>query len=442
MPLKQPLKKRIVIAFFLMTLIVAGLSSISIFFIIHALEEHFVSQGLKDNLHEILNSKIVRNEIMQLNRDTKFYTTNAALNHAIPKHLRGVSYGFSETLLRDGSAYYIFKEKIENNDYLIVKDQTDFETREQVLLLVVILGFIGSLIFAYVLGKLLANKILEPVIRLAKQVEQIKSSQNKVAAIALSNQYADDEVGQLASALDSAFNNLKLALDRERFFTSDVSHELRTPLMVIATSCELLCLNKEQLSDKDYKQIERISTANKDMKELVETFLMLARVENSSIIGEKITLSDLALEQASIWRTKFEEKEISFSLIMSNANATILFNKTLLKAVMSNLLRNAWHYTEVGSVKLIVENDSFRVDDTGIGVPKDKQQAIFQAFVRGSSRGEGLGLGLSIVKRICYHQHWQVKVISKQEGGSIFYIKLLEGEINKSTQNSDNNMIG
>lgn len=442
MSLKQPLKKRIIIAFFLMTLIVAGMSSISIFFIIHTLEEHFVSQGLKDNLQEILNSKKAANEIKQLNRDTKFYTTNITLNYPVPKYLQNVSYGFSETLLRNGKAYYIFKEKIEDNDYLIVKDQTDFETREQVLLLVVILGFVGSLIFAYILGKLLANKILEPVIKLAKQVEQIKSSQHKVDTIALSNQYADDEVGELASAFDSAFNDLTLALERERFFTSDVSHELRTPLMVIATSCELLCLSKEQLSTKNYKQVERINAANKDMNELVQTFLMLARAENSSIIGERLTLMDLALEQASIWKTKFEEKGITFSLVTNNTNTNIEFNKILLKSVMSNLLRNAWHYTEKGTVKLIIENDYFMVDDTGIGVPKDKQQAIFRAFVRGSNRGEGLGLGLSIVKRICYHQNWQVSVVSKQEGGSIFCIRLSGKDINKSAQNNNHNMVG
>lgn len=425
---KQTLKKRIVIAFFLMTLIVAGVSSISIFFIIHVLEEHFVSQGLKDNLQEILNSKIVRNEIMQLNRDTKFYSNNTALNYPVPNYLNGTSYGFSEILLHDGSAYYVFKEKIHNNDYLIVKDQTDFENREQILLLVVVVGFIGSLIFAYVLGKLLANKILEPVMKLAKQVKQIKSSPNKITRIALASEYADDEVGELASALDSAFNKLQIALEREILFTSDVSHELRTPLMVIATSCELLCLSKNQLSTKDYEQITRISTANKDMNELVQTFLMLARVENSPIIGEQVSLVDLALEQASIWKPKFEEKGIIFSLIMNNTNSTLTFNKILLKAIMSNLLRNAWHYTEEGSVKLVVENDRFMVDDTGVGVPKDRQKAIFQAFVRGSTRGEGLGLGLSIVKRICEHQNWQVSITSKQEGGSIFCINFLKEE--------------
>lgn len=79
MRLKQPLKKRIVIAFFLMTLIVAGVSSISIFLIVHALEEHFVSQGLSDNLEEILNSQMSRERIQKLSQDTDFYTTDRSL---------------------------------------------------------------------------------------------------------------------------------------------------------------------------------------------------------------------------------------------------------------------------------------------------------------------------------------------------------------------------
>ncbi len=423
MRLKQPLKKRIVIAFFLMTLIVAGVSSISIFLIVHALEEHFVSQGLSDNLEEILNSQMSRERIQKLSQDTDFYTTDPQVNYPIPEQLKNIKDGFSEVILREGAAYYVYKETVDQQSYLIVKDQTEFETREQMLLLVVFLGFIGSLIVSLILGKLLANRILAPIIKLAKQVDKINCIENKVNYVTLNNQYADDEVGQLAAAFDRAFGELRSALERERLFTSDVSHELRTPLMVIATSCELLLLEAKELSPIQLQQINRISTANKDMNELVQTFLMLARIENNPIVGDQITLLNIAKQLAEAWAEKFKEKGIEF-VFEVKSTTTNTYNKTLLKTVISNLLRNAWHYTEQGEVKLVIDGDSFFVQDTGIGVPQDKQQAIFQAFVRGSNRGEGLGLGLSLVKRICTHQHWQVDVISSQESGSIFSVKL------------------
>lgn len=424
MHLKQPLKKRIVIAFFLMTLIVAGASSISIFLIVHALEEHFVSQGLNDNLQEILNSQMSPDEILKLSKDSAFYTSDPQVNYPIPDHLKEIKDGFSEILLRDGVAYYVYKVTIGQQQYLIIKDQTEFETREQMLLLVVFLGFIGSLIVALLLGKLLANRIMAPIIKLAKQVAQINSAQVTTTNSKLRTQYADDEVGQLATAFDKAFGDIQSALERERLFTSDVSHELRTPLMVITTSCELLSLESEQLSATQQQQLNRISAANKDMNELVQTFLMLARTENNPIVGDQISLLALAQEQASIWSPKFMEKGIAFSLDVKASNDSC-YNKILLKSVVSNLLRNAWHYTEQGQVKLVIDDDSLSVEDTGIGIPEDKQQAIFQAFVRGSKRGEGLGLGLSIVKRICNHQGWQVEFMANKESGSIFTVKLV-----------------
>ncbi|WP_228411766.1 sensor histidine kinase [Entomomonas moraniae] len=420
---RQPLKKRIVIAFFLMTLVVAGVSSIGIFFIVHELEEHFVSQGLSDNLQEIINNQMSRERIMRLNQDTDFYTTNAQVHYPIPEQFKEVKPGFSEILLRNGNAYYIYKRSIGHQDYLIVKNQTEFEKREQILLLVVFLWFIVSLVFAYVLGKLLANRILAPVIKLAKQVSQISLSQNKQQIINFDKQYADDEIGQLATTFARAFADLHQALERERLFTSDVSHELRTSLMVITTGCELLLLDRDKLSSKQYQQIQRINTANQDMQELVQTFLMLARKENSQIVGDQVTLITLAEDQRDIWLPKFQEKNINFSLDIKSTNMRT-YNKILLKTVMSNLLRNAWHYTEEGMVRLIVDGDMFWVEDTGVGVPADKQQAIFQAFVRGSNRGEGLGLGLSLVKRICTHESWQVSVDSTDESGSVFYVYL------------------
>src|SRR5690606_36025930 len=90
---------------------------------------------------------------------------------------------------------------------------------------------------AWVLGRLLAKKIMSPVIELA---EQVSSKEHLLQTEPLAPHYANDEVGQLARAFDGAMVELRQALAREQFFTSDVSHELRTPLTVISTASELL----------------------------------------------------------------------------------------------------------------------------------------------------------------------------------------------------------
>jgi signal transduction histidine kinase len=93
---------------------------------------------------------------------------------------------------------------------------------------------------------------------------------------------------------------------------------------------------------------------------------------------------------------------------------------------MGNLLRNAWHYTDKGFVRLTLRENSFVVEDSGIGIPEEQRQAMFQPFVRGDERrGEGLGLGLSLVQRICNQQQWQVQLSTREPNGCRFTVELM-----------------
>jgi K+-sensing histidine kinase KdpD len=91
------------------------------------------------------------------------------------------------------------------------------------------------------------------------------------------------------------------------------------------------------------------------------------------------------------------------------------------------LLRNALHYTEQGTVRLVLETGGFRVEDSGPGIAPEQQERIFQPFVRGTqARGEGLGLGLSLVKRICAKQGWTISLHSPAGGGSCFRLSFIK----------------
>lgn len=92
---------------------------------------------------------------------------------------------------------------------------------------------------------------------------------------------------------------------------------------------------------------------------------------------------------------------------------------------MANLLRNALHYTESGFVRLVIGSGEFRVEDSGNGIPLEQHELIFQPFIRGTqARGDGLGLGLSLVKRICSKQGWTISVHNLPNGGACFNVTL------------------
>ncbi|MBA1272496.1 sensor histidine kinase [Stutzerimonas azotifigens] len=416
---KQPLSRRIVIAFTLMTLIVSGAFALSIVGIVHFIEEHLVSEELDRELDIVIHQDLRHGRAPRVDSRTRFFASSLP-QYTIPDRFATVPEGFSEVVDGD-QAFYVYTRDLAGNRYTLVQEQHEFESREQILFDVVLAGFLLSVAVAAGLGWLVARKVMAPVTRLASQVRH--RDQLLPLAPPLSPEYADDEVGHLAAAFDSTLGDLRRSLERERLFTSDVSHELRTPLMVIASSCELL--EAGPLSAREREQVDRIGRAAEEMRDLVQTFLILARArdEGSTQVGSA-TLASVADEQARRWAPLIEAKGLKFELVQEGLDE-VRHNLTFLRTVLSNLLRNALHYTNSGCVRLVLEAGGFRVEDTGMGIPTGEQDRMFQPFVRGEqARGEGLGLGLSLVKRICAYQGWTVGVEPGANGGSCFRVRL------------------
>ncbi len=418
---KQPFARRIVIAFVLMTMLVSGAFSLSIVVIVQLIEVRLVSEELRRELDTVLHEDLRQGNQPRLDSGTRFYASDRP-EYAIPEQYAGFEVGFTEVLEGNkAGAFYVYLQEINGKRYLLVQEQHEFEAREQVLFNVVLAGFIFTVLGAWGLGWVMARKVMAPVSQLARQVRH--RDQLDPSAPPLAPEYPDDEVGQLAAAFDSTLGQLRHTLERERLFTSDVSHELRTPLMVISSSCELL--EQAPMEPRQREQLKRIARASEEMRDLVQTFLQLARGQgNGTDFAATASLAQVTEQQCSHWGPLLREKGLDFECIsvgQDNGN----YNPTLLATVMANLLRNALHYTEHGHVHLLLETGGFRVEDSGAGIPQDQQQLIFLPFVRGSqARGEGWGLGLSLVKRICAHQGWSIAISDLPSGGSCFRVRL------------------
>jgi len=390
MEFKQSLSQRIIIAFALMSALVAGAFAMGIVATVHLVEVKLISAGLGGDLQRLLLMDNVSDWSHRPEPDQLFYFSGGPGDFELPKDLRHLDAGFHE-VFREQLSYHAMVEIVDGRRYVLLQDQSDFEERERVLVAVVLVGFVLSLALAVFLGWVLARKVMAPVVRLARQVRH--RDQLLGLAPPLAPDYAADEVGELAVAFDATLGRLRQALTRERLFTSDVSHELRTPLMVLASSCELL-LENPGLDQRGRAQVERIARASEEMRELVQTFLMLARAQREDAgSAPQQNISQVADGLLSIWREPIESKGLQLMFEPGNPPDT-RFNATLLSAVMGNLLRNACHYTEQGFIRLTLNDNGFVVEDSGVGIPEEKREAMFQPFVRGNEkRGEGLGLG-------------------------------------------------
>lgn len=416
---QQPFARRIAVSFTLMTALVSGVFSFGIFAALLFTEEYLVSQELSRELAGVLNPDVAADREPRLDANTVFYSS-ADDRHPIPPAFRNLREGFAE-VESDGNAYWAYTRIVDGHSYLLVEEQNEFERRERVLFLTVFIGFLLSVAGAWVLGHALARRVMAPVSRLAYQVRD--RDQLHEAAPALAPDYAPDEVGQLATAFDGTLGKFRQALERERLFTGDVSHELRTPLMIIASSCELLM--EAPLAAQQQEQVARIARATAEMRELVQTFLQLARDKSNAIAPVRDSLlAVVAEDEFRHWSELMAEKGLEFRLLVEEHDDD-RYNGVFLRCVMTNLLRNALHYTDHGFVRLVLERGAFRVEDSGPGIEPGEDERIFESFKRGSrARGEGLGLGLSLVRRICTHQGWRVGVHSEPGGGSTFRVVL------------------
>ncbi len=416
---RHSLARRIVIVFVLLTLVVSSLFSLVVMQAVSYTEDYLSEPSMRARLNEIV-AAAAKGQSVALDKDMQLFIVGPDGKPPLPAWLARVGPGFQEAS-RDGLEHHVLVNDVAGTRYVLAQDQEEFERRESMLLDFLLAAILFSVIAAWALGARIARRVIAPVVRLAGQVQH--REQLLPLAPPLASDYAPDEVGTLAAAFDTALGKLQQALQRERLFTSDVSHELRTPLMVIESSCELM-LAQGVGDARQETAVRRILASCVEMRELVATFLELARAPESQPLGDggEAGLRALADELIARFRGEADARGLELSLEQESADEG-RYPAPLLRAILSNLLRNAIHYTDKGFVRLVLRRGGFSVCDSGVGIPREQRDAVFLPFVRGdATRGDGLGLGLSLVQRICQRQGWHIRLEESRNGGCEFRV--------------------
>lgn len=417
MEFKSPLSQRILISFVVLTIVVSGLFSFGIMAAIDIVKEDLITAEFNRRFPEILGD-YKQGQSPQRDLGTQFYSGTDNL----PYYLQNLEPGFNE-VESEQSSFHVVMRKEKEMPFYLVQEQTDFERHENILEITVVVGFFLSVAASLILGILMVRRIIAPVQRLTHQVHNREKL--LLDAPPLSTGYTNDEVGRLAQAFDRTISMLQQSLMRETLFTSDVSHELRTPLMVIKSSCDLL-VEKDQLDDYSRQRINIISKAAREIQELVDAFLTLAR--GSETEQDRATLASIIQGDLKEWQQQSAAKGISFELKeqpTGQENLEELFPVPMLRTVLNNLIRNAIHHTVNGGITLVACPSGFSVYDTGPGISVSDKQSIFKPFYRGGSgSGNGLGLGLSLAQRICQREQWDISVTDNNPVGCCFTVIL------------------
>ena len=234
-------------------------------------------------------------------------------------------------------------------------------------------------------------------------------------------------------------------------FLENMSHEIRTPMNAILGFSEILVNNQELPDEKRNRFLQNISNSGEQLLRLINDIIDISKIESNQLRLEysSCNIDECILEilenvQNPDFRTRKKNLEFRFNPSVELNNPEFLIDTTRFRQILYNLLSNAVKYTDKGKIEIgydLVERDSqkfieFYVSDTGIGIPAENLEMIFERFAQAENPKliEGTGLGLSITRALVELLGGRIQVDSVLHRGSKFYVQLPFRVAEKSAQ--------
>lgn len=338
----------------------------------------------------------------------------------LPGRLRRLSPGVHDDIRLAGREVAVAREDVAGARLYVVLDMEPAEQLEARFLAVAWSCALLSWAAAVVLALWLARRVMQPINRLAGRVAELQPG---MAQERLTQQFGDDATGVISAAFDRFMERTQAFVSREQAFTEDASHELRTPLSVIDSATQLLA-DDPQLPVQARERVQRIRRAVLQMQSLIEALLFLSREQGGGAASEELPLDQLVTEIADSHRELAAAKRLELSI--STVPTVLRAPRGMAACVIGNLLLNAIHFTERGWIDIRVEPGRFWIQDSGIGIPPQELERIFERHFRGT-HSRGVGLGLYLVKRICDRLGWTVQAGSSAGAGTRFEVSFRSG---------------
>lgn len=300
---------------------------------------------------------------------------------------------------------------------------------------VLIITYPLILIVLFLIARFIAGRSIKPISSIIETSNIITKDNLKSRILLPQNR---DELYILSQTINNLLDRVETAIEREKQFTSDASHELRTPLTVIKGTLEVLIRKPRNHVEYEEKINFCVTEVNR-LNHLVDQLLLLARFENQkqSLKIEKVYLNATILDTISRYSSVIQSKKIQVSTEFST-DYYAATDSYLFSIIINNLVSNALKYSNENSTLAIsitnIDNKiQCRITDTGIGIPTEDLERIFDQFYRSNATEhpeiKGTGLGLSIVKRLCSLLNVDIKITSQENIGTTVVLSLFEADL-------------
>lgn len=374
--------------------------------------------------------------------DSNVADSSTMVNHKNRKEVKeairtGVGFAIrqSETL----NIHMMYAAGVSSNGKYIIRMAIPFSgiNRYFGMLILAIFISIGIILtVSMILANRFARSVTKPLSEIAEEMLKLKEESPEFHF----KNYTYDEINVIADTTLKMTKTMKESMDRIGFekmvrqeFFSNASHELKTPLTSVRGYVELL--ENDMATDEKMKKdfLARIKKETDNMTNLINDILMISRLETkeAEVIMTEVRICPLLTEVCNSLEPLAHEYQVTLKTsckpFIMNANTQQL------RELISNLITNAIKYNKPGGevdVSVSVEAKEFVivVEDTGVGIPEDAKQRIFERFYRvdkgRSKKVGGTGLGLSIVKHIVNFYEGSIEVESKLSVGTKFTVRL------------------
>lgn len=285
------------------------------------------------------------------------------------------------------------------------------------------------LLLLFFITRFVAGKSIEPVLHITSTVDRITKN-NLNERIDLPK--IEDELFVLTHSINELLQRIESALEREKQFTSDASHELRTPLAILKGTLEVL-IRKERSQEEYKEKIQHSIVEINRMAEMLDHLLFIARMESESAsyalteIDFKSYLQTWIKNNASLYSKTVHQIRFTVQDQSHENEYLIATNAYLIDILLRNIVSNAIKYSQAGTeISILLSKKGkhilLAISDQGIGIDSRDLASIDQAFFRSEALTHkeipGVGLGLSIVRKITQHLGINMDIQSEKGKGT------------------------
>ncbi len=271
------------------------------------------------------------------------------------------------------------------------------------------------------LGWLVAGRVLRPLRTITASVHGITASNLHER---LTIQGPDDELKELGTTFDGLLDRLETAFEAQRQFVANAAHELRTPLARQRTLLEIALSDPDATVESLRTNDERVLAAGVQQERMIEALLTLARSARGLDRHEPVDLAAIAAETMLARRQEAQRQGLRVEADFAAAEAS--GDPRLVERLIANLVDNAVRYNVRGG-RVVVQTGAragratLTVTNDGPSIPPDEVDRLFEPFERlgaeRTARGDGVGLGLSIVRAIVRAHGAVLTAVARPEGG-------------------------